>query len=594
MREIEQRLERLRQEMRLEKVDVYLIPTADFHQSEYVGNYFKVREYLTGFTGSAGTAVVTEEKTCLWTDGRYFIQAEKELAGSGIHLMKMGEPGVPSIEEYLEEVLPQQGVLGFDGRVISMKAGARYGEIVSGKNGSLKYQEDLADRIWQERPKLSGERAYALRETQTGESVMQKLGRIREVMREEDAGVHLLTTLDDICWMLNIRGNDVEYTPVVLAYAILTMDKVKLYTDLSKFDGGLRRSLEEKGVEFCAYDAVYEDVRHLEREKILLDSSRLNYTLYANISEDSEKIDRENPEILMKAVKNPTEIANIRMAQIKDSVAHVRFMKWLKELQEEITEIGASEKLDEFRKQMGGFISPSFAPISAYGEHGAIIHYSASQETDTKLRKGGLYLTDTGAHFEEGSTDITRTYVLGEIPEKMKEDFTMVLTGNLRLANARFLKGCTGQNLDILARQPFWERGLDYKHGTGHGVGNRLSIHEGPQTFMWRSRRESVPELLPGMIITDEPGVYVEGSHGIRLENELLVCQGEQNQYGEFLHLETITFVPFDLDGVIPEQMSAGDLKLLNGYHRKVYETVSPYLTKEECEWLRIYTRPVG
>lgn len=589
--------------MAQEGIDIYIVPTADFHQSEYVGEYFKARQFLTGFTGSAGTAVITQSEACLWTDGRYFLQAAGQLDGTGIRLMKMGEPGVCSVREYIEQVLPEKGVIGFDGRVVSMTDGAEYRRIAEEKGGMVRCQDDLVDRVWKDRPELSGEPVFALEEAYTGESVGKKLGRIRTVMREAGADLHLLTTLDDICWMLNIRGNDVAYTPVVLAYALITPDRVKLYTDCSKYSDEIRRNLEAEGVEFLPYNRIYEDIRHLEcgiGKKILLDSARVNYALYANLPEGLEPEDRDTPEILMKAVKNPTEIANIRLAQLKDSVAHIRFMKWLKEQMEagqpegeQVTELSASQKLDELREEMGGFLGPSFAPISAYGEHGAIIHYSPSADTDVELKPGTLFLTDTGAGFLEGSTDITRTYALGEIPEAMKEDFTMVLTGNLRLAGARFLKGCTGQHLDILARQPFWERGLDYRHGTGHGVGYLLSIHEGPQSFMWRSRGKKAAELVPGMIITDEPGIYVEGSHGIRLENEVLVCEGEQNEYGQFLYLEPITYVPFDLDAVLPDRMTPEDRLRLNNYHKKVYEMTSPYLSEEEKQWLSAYTRSI-
>ena len=337
------------------------------------------------------------------------------------------------------------------------------------------------------------------------------------------------------------------------------------------------------------------NIKNMADEKILMDSSKLNYRLYDSIPKSAEKVEAENPEILMKCMKNPVEIENIRKAQIKDSVAHVRFMKWVKDTYQTgaITELNAAEKLDELREEMGDFVRPSFDPICALGEHAAMCHYSSSPETNVVLSEGNLFLTDTGAGFMEGSTDITRTYALGEVPQIMKEHFTLVAISNLRLANVKFLKGCVGLNLDIIARQPFWERGLNYNHGTGHGVGYLLNIHEGPAGLRWQHRVGEIQELLPGMILTDEPGIYIEGSHGIRLENELLVCEGEKNEYGQFMYFDTLTFVPMDLDAIDETVMTAEDKKLLNAYHQNVYKQVSPYLNEEEKEWLKRYTREI-
>lgn len=593
---IVERLAKLRGEMAQKGIDFYIVPTADFHQSEYVGEHFKARTFITGFTGSAGTAIITATEARLWADGRYFIQAAAQLQESTVELMKMGEPGVPTIKEYLENDFPEGGTLGFDGRVVGMGEGQGYEKIVNAKNGKIIYEHDLIDLIWEDRPALSTEPVFGLDVKYAGETVESKLARIREEMKKQGATAHVLTTLDDICWTFNFRGNDIEFFPLVLSYAIITMGKADLYIDETKFSPELKAQLEKDGVVFQPYNNIYEDIKQVSEDEVLMiDPVRLNYALYNNIPENVKKVEARNPEILFKALKNEVELENIRKAQIKDSVAHVRFMKWLKENvgKMTITEMSASDKLDEFRVEMGNFIRPSFDAISSYGSHSAMCHYSSTPETNVELKEGELFLTDTGAGFYEGSTDITRTYALGEVPQFMKDHFTLVAMSNLRLANAKFMKGCTGVNLDIIARQPFWERGLNYNHGTGHGVGYLLSIHEGPAAFRWQSRVGEIDVLEAGMILTDEPGIYIEGSHGIRLENELLVREGEANEYGQFMYLETLTFIPMDIDALNPDIMTNEDKQLLNNYHKEVFEKVSPYLNEEETEWLKKYTREI-
>ncbi len=593
---VNERIAALRKLMEEKKIDLYIVPTADFHQSEYVGEHFKARKYMTGFSGSAGTAVITKDEARLWTDGRYFIQAAAQLEGSTVELMKMAEPRVPLLEEYVKDALPEGGTIGFDGRVVTMEEGCGYRKTAEEKNGKILYGEDLVDQIWEDRPELSREPAFALDLKYTGETTKSKLKRIREVMKECGATVHVLTTLDDICWTLNIRGNDIEFFPLVLSYAVITEDQMQLYIDETKLDDGIRKSFAADGITVHPYNDIYQDIKGLKDEEVLLiDPGKLNYALYSNIPENVKKVERANPEVLFKAMKNMVEIENIRKAEIKDSVAHVRFMKWLKENvgRTTITEMSASDKLDEFRKEMGNFIRPSFEPISSFGEHGAIVHYTSSPETDVELKEGSLFLTDTGAGFYEGSTDITRTYALGEVPQVMKDHFTLVAISNLQLASARFLKGCTGINLDILARKPFWDRGMNFNHGTGHGVGYLLNIHEGPSGVRWQYRASDSHPFEEGMIVTDEPGIYIEGSHGIRLENELLVCMGEKNDYGQFMYFEPITYIPMDLDAINPDMMSEEEKKLLNTYHKIVYEKVSPYLNEEEKAWLKEYTREI-
>ena len=593
---VPERLSALRKCMQEKHIDIYIVPTADFHQSEYVGEHFKARAYITGFTGSAGTAVITLHDAKLWTDGRYFLQAAKQLEGTGVTLMKMFEPGVPTIEEYLEAELKSGQTLSFDGRVVSVGEGDEYASIAKKNGAKIDYQEDLIDAIWTNRPPLSEEPVWLLEEKYSGESTESKLSRIRKEMEDAGCDTHIVSTLDDICWTLNIRGNDIDFFPLVLSYAIIRKDSLELYIDERKLDDKLKSILEKVGVALHPYNAIYEDVKKLpENATVLIDKTKLNYAIFNNIPNAVSIVNKRNPEILMKALKNPVEVENIKKAEIKDSVAHVRFMKWLKENlgKVKITEMSASEKLDEFRAEMGNFIRDSFEPISSYGPHSAIVHYSSSPETDVELKAGSLYLSDTGAGFYEGSTDITRTYALGEVPNKMKEDFTIVAISNLQLANAKFLQGSTGLTLDILARKPFWDQGLNYNHGTGHGVGYLLNIHEGPAGFRYKYRAGETEEIQEGMVITDEPGLYIEGSHGIRLENELLARKGVQNEYGQFLYFETITLIPFDLDAISLDMLNEENRKLLNDYHKRVYEEIAPHLNEEEKAFLKKYTRAV-
>ena len=593
---VPERLAALRKLMREKNIDVYVVPTADFHQSEYVGEHFKARKFITNFSGSAGTAVITLNDAKLWTDGRYFIQAAKQLEGTTVTLMKMFEPGVPSVNEYLEEILQAGQILSFDGRVVSVGEGDEYAEIAKKKGAKVDYQEDLIDEIWTDRPPLSEEPAFFLEEKYTGESTASKLARIRKEMEEAGCDAHIVSTLDDTCWTLNIRGNDIEFFPLVLSYAIIKKDSFELYIDERKLDDNLKALLKKEGVNLHPYNAIYEDVKQLPAgTTVMVDKSKLNYAIFNNIPASVHVVNKRNPAILMKALKNPVEIENIRKAQIKDSIAHLRFMKWLKENvgKIRITELSASEKLDEFRKEMGNFIRDSFEPISSFGPHSAIVHYCSSPETDVEFKEGTLYLSDTGAGFYEGSTDITRTFALGEVPQNMKDDFTLVAISNLQLGSAKFLQGCSGLTLDILARKPFWDRDMNFNHGTGHGVGYLLNIHEGPAGFRYKYRAGEVEEIQEGMIITDEPGLYIEGSHGIRLENELLARKGVKNEYGQFLYFEAITLVPFDLDAINPDMMSEENKKLLNDYHAKVYEVIAPHLNDDEKAFLKKYTRAI-
>lgn len=593
---INQRIADLRAKMNEAKVDAYIIPSEDFHQSEYVGEYFKARAYVSGFTGSAGLVLVTEKEALLWTDARYFLQAEIQLAGSEILLMRMGEPGVPTVQEYLKQNLCEGSVIGFDGRVISLADGKEYAEIAAEHGGNVVCDLDLVDSIWEGRPALSEEPAFYLDIRYSGESSASKVARIREEMRAQGADAHVLSALDDICWTLNIRGNDVKYSPLVLSYAVITADRLHVFVDEQKLTQEIVDSWAELNVTTHPYNDIYEFVKGIESGTcVWIDPSKLNYALYQNIPRDAQLLERANPSIVFKARKNETEIANIKQAHIKDGVAWARFMYWLKHQigKIEITEISAADKLEAFRAEQDGFLWPSFAPISGYRGNGAIVHYSATEESNATLKPEGLYLSDTGGNYMEGSTDITRTIALGALSEQEKLHFTTVLRCHIGLAMANFLEGCSGYALDILARKPLWDLNLDYKHGTGHGVGYLLNIHEGPSGIRYRvlpNRSEHHP-LEPGMVLTNEPGIYIQDQYGIRLENEMIVTKGAQNEFGQFLHFEPCTYVPFDLDGVDAQFLSDSEKAYLNQYHQMVYATVSPYLPEEEREWLKQYTR---
>ena len=587
---VKERISQLRQLMKEHDIDAYIIPSSDNHQSEYVGDHFKARAFITGFTGSAGTAVITQQTAGLWTDGRYFIQAEQELAGSEIQLFKVGNVGVPTVKEFLNSVLSKESVIGFDGRVVSVSEGQVYEDF------KIKYEYDLVDAIWKDRPTMSKEPIFLLDETYSGESIASKLQRVRASMRKAGATAHLLITLDDIGWLLNFRGRDTDYTPVALCYAVVTLDVVHLFIDEEKVSSDIKKQFDEEHILIHPYNDVYNFISTLSSEEVLLlDPERLNYSLYHSISTSVKCVEQTNPCLLFKAIKNEIEIENIKKAHIKDAVAHTKFMYWLKTNlgKEVMTELSASAKLEEFRKEQEHFLWPSFEPICAYGAHAAIVHYSSSEETDCELKEGSFLLTDTGGNYMEGSTDITRTVALGSVSKEMKRDFTNVLRGNLALSNATFLYGTSGQNLDILARQYLWKNQQDYNHGTGHGVGYLLSVHE-PACRISRYKSEETQRALEdGMILTDEPGLYLKDKYGIRLENELLVRKDVYNEFGQFMRFEVLTFVPFDLDAIDVELLSDMEKEQLNTYHQQVYEVVAPHLNEDEKTWLKVYTSKI-
>lgn len=595
---VKQRIENIRDLMKEKNIYAYIVPSSDYHQSEYVGDYFKSREFMSGFTGSAGTLIISMDEAGLWTDGRYFIQAEQELKDSGIKLFKMGEEGVPTIEEYLLEKLPKNSTLGFDGRVMSVKEGQSLANKLAFKGINIEYKYDLVNDIWEDRCSLPTGKAFLLGTEYSGESFSDKLSRIRAVMKEKKATTHILASLDDIAWLFNIRGRDVKSNPVVLSYAVITIDSVYLFIDKNKIGKDIRAELSKENVQIKGYEEVYEFIKNIdENEVVLIDTSKVNYAIYNNIPSNVQKIEERNPSILFKSIKNEIELKNIRNSHIKDGVAFTKFMYWLKNNigKIEITEISATQKLEEFRREQDKFIEPSFSTIAAYKDHAAMMHYSATEESNYKLEPRDLFLVDSGGQYFDGTTDITRTIALGPIPENVRKDFTNVVRGMIRLSKAKFLYGCRGYNLDILARGPLWEEGVDYKCGTGHGIGFVLNVHEGPNGFRWKVR-EDIDDtciLEEGMVTTNEPGVYVENSHGIRIENEIVVRKAEKNEYGQFMDFEVITFAPIDLDAIDESLILKDEKVYLNNYHKQVYDKISPYLNEEEKQWLKTYTREI-
>ena len=595
---IKQRIENIRDLMKEKNIYAYIVPSSDYHQSEYVGDYFKSREFMSGFTGSSGTLIISMDEAGLWTDGRYFIQAENELKDSGIKLFKMGEEGVPTIEEYLLEKLPKNSTLGFDGRVMSVKEGQSLANKLAFKGINIEYKYDLVNDIWEDRCSLPTEKAFLLGVEYSGESFSDKLYRIRAVMKEKKATTHILASLDDIAWLFNIRGRDVKSNPVVLSYAVITIDSVYLFIDKNKIGKDIRAELSKENVQIKGYEEVYEFIKKIEEnEVVLIDTSKVNYAIYSNIPSNVQKIEERNPSILFKSIKNEIELKNIRNSHIKDGVAFTKFMYWLKNNigKIEITEISATQKLEAFRREQDKFIEPSFSTIAAYKDHAAMMHYSATEESNYKLEPRDLFLVDSGGQYFDGTTDITRTIALGPIPENVRKDFTNVVRGMIRLSKAKFLYGCRGYNLDILARGPLWEEGIDYKCGTGHGIGFVLNVHEGPNGFRWKVREDIDDSCIleEGMVTTNEPGVYVENSHGIRIENEIVVRKAEKNEYGQFMDFEVITFAPIDLDAIDESLILKDEKVYLNNYHKQVYDKISPYLNEEEKQWLKTYTREI-
>ena len=594
----------LRDRMKELGIDAYLVPTADFHESEYVGEFFKCRHFLTGFNGTAGTAVITMDKAGLWTDGRYFVQAEEQLSGSEIKLYRMGEPEFPTLDEFLEEELPVDGCLGFDGRVVNSELGYGLQNLLQEKNVTINCSKDLVGEIWTSRPAMSCEPIWSLDVKYAGKSTVEKLSDLRDAMKKNKAQIHLMTALDEIAWLFNLRGNDIVNNPVFLSYALITQDEAYLYVQKeaikedTKMGKEVCAALAEAKVQVKEYAEFLQDVAALKNEKILLERKKASFAVCESIDASCRIIDEMNPCATMKAVKNATEIENMRKAHLKDGIAVTKFMYWLKHTIGtcDMTEMTAAHKIEELRAEQGNYIEPSLVTIAAYKENAAMCHYHPSDEVCKKLKPEGLLLVDSGGQYLEGTTDITRTYALGPLTEKEKEYYTIVAAAMLKVSTMKFLHGCRGINLDYTIREAFWKRGLDFAHGTGHGVGYLSNVHERPNGLRWKvvPERQDSAVIEPGMICSDEPGLYFAGDFGTRTENLILCVEDEKNEYGQFLKFEFLTKAPIDLEALDTRFMDDADIERLNTYHKDVYETISPYMNEEEKEWLKHVTREIS
>ena len=598
---IRARLAALRESMLRHGVDAYLVLTDDFHASEYVDGYFKCRKWLSGFRGSAGTLVVTADEAGLWTDGRYFLAAAEQLRGTGVELRRMGEPGVPTIPEYLKQTLKDGQCLGYDGRTVTDAYARTLRTALFGRE--IRYAEtlDLVGELWTDRPPFPAHPIWELEERFAGRSRADKLRFLREKMAALGADWHLLSSLDDIAWLFNLRGGDVAYSPVFYSYTLLSEDHAILYAAPEAFGAELRARLEADGVTIRPYLQIYEDLKALPGgKKLLLSRARTNVALIGAVPPGVELIDKPNPSTLAKAEKNPVEMENERLAHVQDGVAVTKMIHWLREEEKsgaiargELTELDVSEKLLGFRRERPDFVDQSFSPIVAAGEHGAIVHYEATEESNAPVRPDSFLLVDTGGHYLQGSTDITRTVAIGTLSEEQKRHYTAVLRGHLDVAAACFRHGCTGVNLDVLARMPLWELGLDYNHGTGHGVGYLLNVHEGPQGLRLRDQNSGAP-FEEGMLTSDEPGLYLAGQYGIRIENLMLCVRTRQTEHGQFMGFEPVTMVPYERRAILPDMLTERELAQLNEYHAKVYERLSPWLDEDERAWLAEETAAIG
>lgn len=591
--EIIDRINALKEVLKNNQIDYYLIPTGDFHNSEYVGDYFKVREYYSGFTGSNGSLLVSQDEVGLWTDGRYFVQAEKELEGTGIILFKMGNKDVPTISQYLQKKCEEKNiVLGFDGRVVSKSYMDGMIKQCHGKL-TVRFMEDLAGDLWGNRPPMSAEKIWIHTLDYCGISLQEKVSMLRKELEKKKADAFFTSKLDAIMWLFNVRGADVACNPVALSYAFIGKKNAYIFVSEKAVDEDVRRYFEENGVTVKAYHEVFSFLKNEEKMSIGLDKQEVSYALWETVSNAHTIIEMTNPIEEWKAIKNQTETSCMKEYFIKDSVAVCKFLFDVK-TKGVADELEAAAVIDGYRREIDGFLDLSFPTISAYKENAAMMHYEATKEAFAKIKKEGMLLVDSGGQYKGATTDVTRTIVMGELPEEEKKYFTLVAAGMLRLQNAVFMKGCTGRNLDILARQPLWEEYVDYKCGTGHGVGCCLNVHEGPHGIRWMYRADTIETVLKeGMAVTDEPGVYFADKFGIRTENVLLVKKIRENTDGEFLGFEPLTFVPIDLAGIDLEHMEQKDIKYLNAYHAQVYEVISPYLDDEQNAWLKEATKPL-
>lgn len=595
------RIDALRSEMIAAGTDVYYVPGGDFHMSEYISDFFKCREYLSGFDGSNGEMVITGDGAYLWTDGRYFLQAEEQLEGTGITLMKMGQPDCPRLSDFIRDALKDGDSLGFDGRLVPAFFFDTIKKKTDGKDIAFITDIDLVGNIWTDRPALPSGKAWILDDSYTGLRFEDKLSKVREKLAEDECDMLVLSSLDDIAWLFGFRGNDIDYNPVSLSYALVTADRCVLYMDEEKC-ADIRAVLENKGAEIKGYEEIFGDLKAMDPAlKVSLDRSCTNLKLTSSLPGNVKTVDKPSPTVLLKACKTQTEVENERKAHVSDGAALTKILYYLKKIQGtpellegKITELDVAEKLLSYRAEADDFKGESFAPIVATGAHGAIIHYEPTPETNVPLENNTLVLLDTGGHYLRGTTDVTRTVSVGTPSEKMKKLYTAVLKGNINLAGTVFKKGTCGRTLDILARKPLWEIGYDYNHGTGHGVGYLLNVHEGPQNISTGSRTNGDTPFEIGMITSDEPGVYLAGEFGIRTENMMVCVPHAENDFGTFYAFETLTMAPFDRDLIVLEDMTETEIKAVDEYHKKVYETLKDLLDEETAKWLEEVTKPLG
>lgn len=591
-KDITNRLTALRAIMIRKGISAFIVPSTDPHSGEYVPEYWETRKWISGFTGSAGTVVITLDKAGLWTDSRYFLQAEEQLEGTGIILFKERVPGTPTIANWLGQVLQPNEKVGIDGWVNTVSEAENLILELKKYRLSLITIEDPFIYLWQNRPSLPSEPIFILPETYSGRSCKEKLDLINNELQKSQANALLLSSLDEIAWTLNLRGKDVHCNPVFVSYLLITPQANTLYIYPEKINQEVMAYLEHQQIHTKPYTAIEQDLKDIQGMQFLLPPTT-NFTLYQTIATQNDIIRQTSPVTFLKAIKNETEIAGFHKAMKRDGVAMVRFLKWLKETvrTSQETEMSIDQKLYELRAEQDEFQGISFDTIAGYQEHGAIVHYEATPETSSQLKAEGLLLLDSGAQYLDGTTDITRTISLGPVTEEQKKDYTLVLKGFIALSTAEFPHGTCGTQLDILARQYMWKNGINYGHGTGHGVGHFLNVHEGPHQI----RMNYVPApLLPGMTITNEPGIYKAGKYGIRTENTMLVVPSRETEFGVFYKFEPLTLCPIDQEAILPEMLTTEEKAWLNQYHKNVYEALNPMLSEAEKQWLRNATLPLS
>lgn len=593
MSSITSRIEALRQLMASESIDAFIIPSADPHQSEYPADHWKSRAWISGFTGSAGTIVITATDGGLWTDSRYFLQAEEELQGSGITLYKEGLPDTISLQEFIIDTLPQGATVAIDGSLFSYAGGEGLKEFFTSKGFVFKTDFEPFHTIWADRPDIPGDSAFVYPEKYCGKSFAEKWEEVSAALEKEGANAIIVSALDELAWLLNIRGNDVLYNPVAVGFAYLSTKHQVLFMDAAKVTTEMADYLASNHIELVGYENIYDFLSRLTAEEIpFIDPGKVNYQLANTIPADIKCVYGRSPITWIKSLKNDTEIAGRKAALTRDGVAMVEFLHWLDTHigRDTITELDIAEKLREFRSRQALYVSESFGTIAGYQGHGAIVHYSATPESNSTLQPEGFVLVDSGAQYLDGTTDITRTIVLGPLTDEQKRDFTLVLKGHIGIATAIFPQGTRGDQLDVLARRHLWNNMRNYLHGTGHGVGHFLNVHEGPQNI--RLEQNNTP-LTPGMVTSNEPGVYVAGRYGIRTENLTLVAEAGESDFGKFLCFETLTLCPIDTRAIDRSLMTDDEIAWLNNYHATVYDRLSPSLSDDVKEWLRNATAAI-